>query len=415
MSIYYVSANGCDKNDGLTPETAWKSISKVNETIAGGDEVRFRCGDTFYGKIWAKDGISADKPTTYTSYGEGKKPVVCEYKIARSGAWEKVSENVYKLDMADTSKFDGNTTDIDSNAGFIKVDGKIFYVKRVRLEDLSQQWDFFCDDDNLTLYVYSEKCPCEMAKEIKIACNVGCLCFATNIKVTNIVFNGTGAHGINGTTGGAYIENCEFHEIGGSRLPFYPHPDTRYGNGVECWSNSHDVTIKGCKFSDVYDVAFTMQGTEVKTSWKNIHFVDNIIWNCTQAFEIWSSGDVPNTGFEECYFQRNTCINSGNCWGGVARPNKDVSAHLLVYHLDCPLCDVTVSDNYFYIANVSSIYKRGGPRELPETYKIYGNTFVCPKGQDIISREGNTDEEFEAFRKKIYENNTVIDFIDYEK
>jgi hypothetical protein len=241
------------------------------------------------------------------------------------------------------------------------------------------------------------------------------MCFATHIKVTNLVFNGTGAHGINGTTGGAYIENCEFHEIGGSRLPFYPPPDTRYGNGIECWSNSYDVTIKGCKFSDVYDVAFTMQGTEVKTSWKNIHFVDNIIWNCTQAFEIWSSGDVENTGFEECYFQRNTCINSGNCWGGVARPNKDVSSHLLVYHLDCPLCDVTVSDNYFYIANVSSIYKRGGPKELPEGYKIYGNTFVCNKGQDIISREGNTDEEYEAFRKKIYDNNTVIDYIDYEK
>ena len=34
MSIYYVAADGCDNADGLTPETAWRTISKVNEAVS---------------------------------------------------------------------------------------------------------------------------------------------------------------------------------------------------------------------------------------------------------------------------------------------------------------------------------------------------------------------------------------------
>lgn len=414
-NIFYVSNNGCDTNDGRSPETAWKTIAKVNASMESGDEILFRCGDTFYGRIIPKAGVSPAQPTTFKSYGEGPKPVISQYKITKCGAWEKVSDNVYKLDMTDTSKFDGNHDQIDANAGFLKIDGRIFYKKRPTLEELSEQWDFYSDNANKILYVYSEKCPCEMADEIKIACNIGCMAFTSHIKVLDLVFNGTGGHGINGVTGGAYIENCEFHEIGGSELPGYPVPNTRYGNGVECWSNSHDVTVKGCKFSDIYDVAITMQGTAVKINWENMYFINNTIWNCTQAFEIWSSGELPDTGFVNCHFKGNTCINSGNCWGGMARPNKGVSAHLLMYHLQCPITDITVTENYFYLASSASIYKAGGPKDVPKDYKIFGNTFVRPKGQDIIFRHGNTDEEFGAFEKMILENNTVIDFIDYEK
>ena len=51
MSTYYVSESGCDNNDGLTPQTPWKTIKKVNTDITGGDVVHFKCGDTFFGQI----------------------------------------------------------------------------------------------------------------------------------------------------------------------------------------------------------------------------------------------------------------------------------------------------------------------------------------------------------------------------
>ena len=43
---YYVSEAGNDRNDGLSPEKAWKTLSKVNDiALAPGDRVLFHCGD----------------------------------------------------------------------------------------------------------------------------------------------------------------------------------------------------------------------------------------------------------------------------------------------------------------------------------------------------------------------------------
>ena len=42
--IYYVdSIGGCDCNDGLAPEKAWKSLEKVNTiTFLPGEEILFK-------------------------------------------------------------------------------------------------------------------------------------------------------------------------------------------------------------------------------------------------------------------------------------------------------------------------------------------------------------------------------------
>lgn len=432
MNIYYVSANGCDTADGLSPETAWKTIQKVNSSVAGGDEVRFRCGDTFYGTINPPAGISAEQPTTYTSYGEGKKPVVCQYKITKPGAWDKISENIFKIDMSDTSRFDGNISELDNNAGFMKIDGRIYYERVYAMDDLKHQWQFFSNYDDNCIYVYSEKCPCEMAKEIKIACNIRCMAFTTHLKVCGIEFRGTGGHGLNGVTRGAYVYDCEFHELGGSHLKGFPRANTRYGNGVECWANSCEVTVDHCKFSGIYDVAITMQGGNVQIDWENMYFTNNEMWDCTQCFEIWASGDIPGKGFKNCHFENNVCVNSGWCWGYEARPDKVNVSHLLIYGLSIPdqLCDITITGNFFSNARRSTIFKAGGAAKMPSGYKIFGNTIIRPKGQVIINVDEQTwdssensaqqdlrnkaREVYEAFEKMIVDNNCVIDTISYQ-
>ncbi|MBQ8508612.1 MAG: right-handed parallel beta-helix repeat-containing protein [Clostridia bacterium] len=410
MSIYYVSNSGCDCKDGLTPETAWATIGKVNATIQGGDTVKFECGGTYYGRIQPPAGIDPEHRTTLTTYGEGKKPVVSQYKIIKPEAWVEVDKNVWRVDMNDTANFDGNHLNINNNVGFVKVSGKIWGTKRFKLEDLAGQWDFYNDDEGKQYaWVYSEGNPASLSDDIRFACNIGCVGFADNLDVHGIVFNGTGGHGISGVVNYSTITDCEFHEIGGSRLIGYPNPTTRYGNGVETWANSSNVTVDNCRFSDVYDVAITMQGRPVKKSWTNMHFTNNVMWNCVQCFEIWSSGDVPDTGFEDCWFEGNTCIDSGWCWGYEARPNKTCSCHLLLYHLDCPRCDITIRNNTFYNARVSTIFKSGGPKEMPEDYKIYDNVIIRKVGQDLIFRADNTEEQYNAFADKIIANNIIRD------
>lgn len=409
MSIYYVSNSGLDTNDGLTPETAWQTIGKINEAVVGGDEVRFCCGDTFYGRIASPAGPDAEHPTIFTSYGEGKKPTISQFMLPKKGAWEKHDENIYKLDALDTSKFDGNHLNGNSNIGFIKVDGEFKFKKCFLMEELAEAWDFYCDDQYV--YIYLDKSPDECSDDIKLAPNVRSMAFATNLKVTNIVFLGSGGHGISGVSKGAYIADCEFRELGGSRLGGLERNGkfnrTRYGNGVEAWSNSRNIIVERCKFSDIYDVAITMQGNLVETSWENCIFRNNIMWNCVQAFEIWSSGEKPETGFVNCYFENNVCIDSGYCWGYDARPNKQVSAPLLIYGLGCPLCEITVRGNILSRGREGIIFKSGGYSQIPETYKIYDNVFLLEDGKALVQGGSFEDEAYVEYEKKLRENNNV--------
>ena len=73
---YYVSPSGNDNNDGASPETAWKTLDKINNTNfgGGGNTIHLKGGEIFEGNIeftW-KDWASTSKPNILTSYGSGK-------------------------------------------------------------------------------------------------------------------------------------------------------------------------------------------------------------------------------------------------------------------------------------------------------------------------------------------------------
>lgn len=440
MSVYYISNNGNDNNDGLSPQTPWQTIEKVVSEQKSGDVFCFRRGDTFYGMIDSVKGIDEEHPTVYTAYGQGAKPIISQVKILKKGVWEKTGRNIYRMDLYDTRNFTGNIYNQDKNIGFMKVNGVIYYEKKFDLADLREQWDFFSDDYDKEcpyVYVYSERNPDEMADEIVMACDIHSAHFVDYVKFENLNFTGTGGMGICLTSQWARVSDCEFHQIGGSRLVSFHNKFTRYGNGVEAWSGSGNIIVENCKFSEIYDVAMTIQGGVDNISWENIWFRNNKVWNCVQAFEIWSKNipDARNTGFINCRFENNICINSGYCWGYEARPNKHVSAHLLMYCLECDICDVHICNNIFYGSRVAPIYKRGGAHLIPDDYKIYNNTFVKAKEQpmsmnddlkfyndlgiDIVNQPVTiiertiTDKEIDEFEKKIRANNTVLDMPDF--
>ena len=404
MAVYYISAVGCDANDGLSPETPWQSIKKANSSVKGGDTVCFRRGDSFFGQIRAPK--NSDQLTTYKAYGEGTKPVVSQYKTARSDAWEPFGEGIWRIDLSDVNKFDGNVTELNTNVGFLKIDGSIKPRKLFELDKLEIQWDFY--NDKQYVYIKSQECPALLAKDVKFACNIICMPFADNLLVEDIIFIGSGSHGISGTVNHATVRNCEFHELGGSELTSHFRPGVRYGNGVECWTDSSDVLVEGCKFSNIYDVALTMQGNNVTRGWVNMTFRNNVIWNCQQGFEIWSGGELENTGFQNCVFENNVCIDTGYSWGYDVRGNKHCSAHLLIYDLECPLCDITVRNNTFCNVSVAPIFKSGGPANMPSDYKISGNLFLIKPNQELIYRKGFSDEEYGAFYKKIAKENNIV-------
>lgn len=77
-AIYISSSTGNDSHDGLTPETAIQSLSKLNAMdLVPGDSLLFKSGDTFTGElaIVNKSG-SPDKPILISNFGKGNLPVL---------------------------------------------------------------------------------------------------------------------------------------------------------------------------------------------------------------------------------------------------------------------------------------------------------------------------------------------------
>jgi hypothetical protein len=84
MSDYYIDpATGSDSNDGLSPETAWASLTNVNNRVfKAGDRVRFKAATNLNAvlRIYNLDGTS--QPISYEVYGGSKAPRFTGIKVS---------------------------------------------------------------------------------------------------------------------------------------------------------------------------------------------------------------------------------------------------------------------------------------------------------------------------------------------
>lgn len=94
---YYVDSRaGNDESPGISPETAWASLERVNGAdLKPGDTVCFACGARWRGTLVPVSGEKGS-PVTYTSYGEGEKPLFLgSVGKSRPDDWERVGENLW--------------------------------------------------------------------------------------------------------------------------------------------------------------------------------------------------------------------------------------------------------------------------------------------------------------------------------
>lgn len=91
---YYVSSLGNDSNSGLSPNSPWKTIAKVNSvTLKPGSSVLFRRGDTFYGTLIPRNSGTSTSYITYGAYGSGAKPIISSFE--RLTTWTSVGNGIY--------------------------------------------------------------------------------------------------------------------------------------------------------------------------------------------------------------------------------------------------------------------------------------------------------------------------------
>ncbi|MBE6623737.1 MAG: hypothetical protein E7621_06110 [Ruminococcaceae bacterium] len=315
-TVYYVSNNGNDKNDGkkniFGTIKPWKTISKVNSAdLKPGDAVLFERGGEFRGKITAKEGV------TYSAYGTGDKPIIngSERDYADSALWLETSfENVYKyngtiggdvgLIAFDHSRTPGDYDELYSSKRIsgVEYDGKVFTEQ----SDLSGDLEFYHDKTTNYLYLYSKDGnPGDRFYHIEIA-TTGNLVNVTvpDVTVDNLHFRYGGAHGVGGSGSDAVFDengsfsgmtgcsnlkvtNCIFAWIGGSILD----GTTRFGNAVEIYGSCDGYTVENNWIYQIYDTGITHQLSSERcedSMMQNINYSDNLVEYCHWSIEFYN-------------------------------------------------------------------------------------------------------------------------------
>lgn len=333
---FYVSPDGNDSNDGLTPKTAIKTLDADAYTMYSlqpGDAVLFERGG-----IWRlTNSIKTKKGVTFGSYGEGPKPAFygSAQNYADSKYWNASNkENIWKVTVA--------TSDVGL---LVFNEGEEVGVKKLNgITVLEKNGDYYYNTGDDTLYVYFDKGnPGKYYKDIEIASLSDCFGVGRDdITIDNICIKYFGGFGVamcgNNNT---KITNCEMGFIGGR----IQSGTTRLGNCIQQWNSTDKQLIENNWMYQAYDTGYTWQGTDRympgkdadgndrigdKAYYKDISVVNNIIEYCNYAIETWhdTREDLINSDYDVLAKVINFKLNnnmfrySGYGWGGIQRPDK---------------------------------------------------------------------------------------------
>lgn len=338
---YYVSSSGKDSADGLTPETAWRTLDKVNTTALGyADTVRFRCGDVFRGHLEPQSGRPSES-VVYMSYGEGVKPILePSWDASAPEDWVRVGKRLWKCEKPSRLEL-GN---IIFNHGAKGCAKKVDKPEQLNGKDLRFCWV----EADKAVYLVSRKNPGKRFSSIELAEKQHVIVEGNG---HDIVYDGlslrySAAHGIaGGNVSRIVVRNCDISWIGGSTL-YYDDEGrgVRYGNGIEFWGNASDILVENCRVWECWDAALTNQSNVVGAVQKNITYRNNEVWNCEYSYEYWQQGDGART--ENIVFENNVCRNAGYGWGHKQRWNPN-AGHLMFYDTTADTDGFVIRENTF--------------------------------------------------------------------
>ncbi len=356
-SCYYLSEKtGDDAADGRTPQTAWRTATRLGrEKIAAGSFVLFERGGIYRGTVPVRAGV------TYTAYGEGPKP--CTYGSPVNGAdptkWEQ-TENprvwAYPIGTRDvgTLVFDEGAahaikivirTDKKTKQTFNKLTGRPFNSYRDLDTDLHFWHDYYSKGTG-KVYLYSETNPGRRFRSIEFNVKghgfaVGGAC---DVIIDNFTVKYAGVHGVGaGTCRNLTVSNCEFGWIGGSiqaEAIFGRDYPTRLGNAVEIYGGCDGYAVTNCYMYQVYDAGVTHQfnipekvGSK-RYDERNVRYADNVFEKCNYSIEYFLTALNGNESLmENILFENNLMFDAGVGFC-EQRPDGNEGAHIKAWY--CP-------------------------------------------------------------------------------
>ena len=410
---YYISENGSDSNDGLSPETAWKTISKLSGAVlSSGDGVLFERGYIYRGKFTAKSGV------TYSAYGVGDKPKIygSPLNAADPDLW------VLDYEEADTGKKIWLYTGDDLvDIGAITFDESVYAYKEVPsyvdgqfvVRGKTEPFDYKVHLTKNYSYVHladsviSNEIPASNAVgklylrcddgnpgslyddiEFNTKTNIISVGSVKNVTVDNLCIMFGGSHGVGaGTTAGLTVKNCVFGWIGGS-IQYYNASNgvvTRFGNGVEIYGGCEGYTIENCYVYQNYDAGITHQygSGNTRIAMNNIVYRGNLIEDCVYNIEYFlgaSTSGLPHDGVN-ILIEDNILRRAGYGFGST-RPDGGAQAHIKSWDSNNEFSNYVIRNNIFdrstwRLLHLSATYKAWMPKMEGNTYiQGYGNYFI---------------------------------------
>lgn len=341
---YYISEkNGNDANDGLSPETAWKTMAPINATpfIKKGSTFLFERGGIYRGSL-----TLTSSQIIVGAYGDTSlpKPLLMQSKknyadpnLWVETQWKNVWKCTDKLENVGVIGYDHDLFDYSENAYNEKfgdimtrnIDGFM------GPEDMTKDLSFYSVNDPeapgvevMDLYVYSiGGNPGERFSSIEIGENISIIGgSAEDVIVDNLAFKFSGAYGVGrcGTTKNRTVTNCVFSWIGGSlhSLSFRGSGNPcLYGNAVEIYGGCDGFYVKDNWMYQIYDTGVTHQyGETGPCIQKNVVYTGNLIEYCFWGIEYYNSigngSPNPKSQYtENVYIAYNVLNMNGYGWG----------------------------------------------------------------------------------------------------
>jgi len=174
-STFYVDAKiGNDQNDGLSNQTPWKTIAKVNaQDFVPGDTILFKRGDVWFERLNIYNAGVADKPITFGAYDNVKEsrsankevkksadPVISAADIINPSLWVKEQTPASANSNNEAGAIYSATIGTLSNPNQLYVDNQFYDIARYPNQGLLSATGNSTDqrtviDTNLTLPVPS--------------------------------------------------------------------------------------------------------------------------------------------------------------------------------------------------------------------------------------------------------------------
>ena len=105
--VFYVdSFEGKDKHSGTSPEQAWKSLEKVNQTVfEPGSMILFKSNGLWSGQLHPKGSGIEGQPIIIDRYGDGQKPIIDGGGMTGEGVVRLFNQSYWEINNLEISNF----------------------------------------------------------------------------------------------------------------------------------------------------------------------------------------------------------------------------------------------------------------------------------------------------------------------